>query len=109
MDYTPINSIPYDDLIQGEKYIFTLRHYPNEEVEGILLRKKSVQNITIYFPMGFHLISQTGISYTKTYINNVRPKTSKKLEVLYCLSKKSEENNDLRLTAQMVEDIFSFL
>lgn len=108
MDYTCINSIPYENLRLKTKYIFTLYMYPNEEMEGILVRNRSKHDIVIRFTKTTKRMYMTGIAYTKTYINNVRPK-NKKLDLLYCLCTKFGGVDNLPLTVENIEDIFNLL
>ncbi len=71
VDYNPINSIDYSELKVGHKYSFT---YENKEMEGILIKKKSIQSIQIKLTKKpeNNLTYSMGIAYTKTYINNVK-------------------------------------
>jgi len=72
MDYTPLNSIPFSELKIGRKYSFT--HYTNKEVEGILMKKDSINLIELKLTKkSGMLIHSMCIGYTKTYLNNVKP------------------------------------
>ena len=71
-DYTPENSIPYSALKKGKKYSFTIGF---KEMEGILISKKK-SSTTIQFKItkdpGYNKTYSSEMSYTRTYLNNVK-------------------------------------
>ncbi len=106
MDYTPINSIPYEQLKVGTQYVFNHSSYLEHEREGILFYKKSINDIGIQLTKNKSSIDTMYIAYTRTYLNNVRP-VNTKLDILYCFDKKFKEN--IPLTSENIEELFSFL